>query len=415
MKAKILIALLLCFLFLNFLIIPAYATTIFEHGFEGGDFGTDPETGDAWDSTSGSPTVTSGDAYQGTYKVVIDANEYCRKGFSSQSIVHARAYINIQNLLSTGWDSFWRLNIPGTATLAAVGVNSNGQVTLYYRDAGSYHTVYSSTTMSINTWHCLELKIKCSSSDGQTDGEYRVWLDGNELTDIAQTNVDTDYTYVNNIDFGKLGWSAGSMTFWGDCVVVADTYIGPIEEGPTEYTFTFTAQCNCSANPNVWRELSKLNMETASCTATSHAWREYLKVFSETVQPSSQTFKWKEWLFTFAETAFPSANFTKQIEYAIAFYEFVFTQIVNPNANLNYWREIYKTFIDTANPSANMTKQAELKVTLAEFIETIIGKAVLYPLLPTPPPEEINWGIIALAFSIIAFTVGITALTAKRD
>ena len=411
---------LLCFLFLNLQFNPAFATTIFEDGFESGDFsawnGTSVTTGDTIQ-------VISSDSHSGSYCMEsgidnpdADAAYAYKYLGNSYTTIHVRLYAKIvsSSLSATSHMSFLELrDYSEGKTRMTLRWYGDGHLAITYRKDGTLSTAESTTTMSTGTWHCLEVKCVIDSSNG----EYRVWLDGTEVSDLTQTGIDsttgTTYTMLRAGTNDNAG--SGSVTIYEDDIVVADTYIGPEEEAPTEYTFTFTAQCNCSANLNAWRELSKVYSETASCTSTSYAWREYLNIFSEITHPSSQTFKWKELFFTFSETAFPTANFTKQIEYAITFYEFIFTQIVNPNANLNYWREIYKTFIDTANPSANMTKQAELKVTLAEFIETIIGKAVLYPLLPTPPPEEINWGIIALAFSIIAFTVGITALTAKRD
>ncbi len=43
-----------------------YFTTIFAHGFEGGDFGEDPETGYSWTGTGGSATIVESPVHHGS-------------------------------------------------------------------------------------------------------------------------------------------------------------------------------------------------------------------------------------------------------------------------------------------------------------------------------------------------------------
>lgn len=208
-----------------------FFTEFFSDGFESGDFS-------AWTSVGGSPTVTSGDAYEGTYKAVFDAaGEYCRKTFTGGRTRNARIYIKFQSFpsSSTNWGAIIELYGQST-TLAHVDIyNDDGDAKwrLWYRHAGVSHTAISTQqTPSLNTWYCVELQVTASTADGQLDGEYHVWVNGNELTDVTQTNCDTDRTSVDNIFCGSRLYSGSSGSFWIDCVVVADTYIG-LEGGQT--------------------------------------------------------------------------------------------------------------------------------------------------------------------------------------
>ena len=78
-------------------------------------------------------------------------------------------------------------------------------------------------------------------------------------------------------------------------------------------------------------------------------------------------------------------------------------------------KELLHAFYENLKPSTIFNYAMELAETFITIIETIKPKTTMTPLLPTPPPEEINWGIIALGFAMIAFILATTALTAKRD
>ena len=202
-----------------------YFTILFSDGFESGDFG-------AWTGTNGAPSVTSGNAHHGTYKTIIDADlEYAYKTYTATATIYVRAYVNFQVLPPANADYARLLNVrkAGVAILAALVITKSVGVIkwqLDYRHAGALNSVLSSqqTGATTGVWYAIELEVKCSTADGNLDGEYHVWIDGSELTDIAKTSMDTDYTASDEFYFGhRMG---GAITWWGDCVVVADT--GPI-------------------------------------------------------------------------------------------------------------------------------------------------------------------------------------------
>jgi DNA-directed RNA polymerase subunit RPC12/RpoP len=205
-----------------------FFTTIFAHGFEGGNFGTDPNTGYAWTGTSGTPTVTSGDAHHGTYKAQFVANDYCYKDFATEySTLFTRVYVYIVSdsgtgdlemyigFKNTGW-------APHLGRLGVTGANRNLRLQ-YYDEAVGFPILTSSTTLSLGTWYCLELKGVISD----TVGEYRVYLDGVEVTDLTVTGFDSNPgAGIDEVIIGQKT-SERTQTNYVDCVVVADTYIGP--------------------------------------------------------------------------------------------------------------------------------------------------------------------------------------------
>jgi uncharacterized repeat protein (TIGR02543 family) len=71
----------------------------------------------------------------------------------------------------------------------------------------------------LDTWYCVEVKGK---SNTITNAESRIYINGNELTDITQTGKNND----RQIDQVYI-WISGSSTIWYDCVVVDTAYIGP--------------------------------------------------------------------------------------------------------------------------------------------------------------------------------------------
>jgi uncharacterized repeat protein (TIGR02543 family) len=205
-------------------------TGIFEDGFESGDFS-------AWTATTGTPSVVSTTSHHGTYSMETNANdEYVRKTITGTRTVFTRFYVKFDNLPTTGQFGYLvHVAVAGVSNLHALGLYNDGtniRWRMFYLNAGSFYVVHSTQQQnpSTQTWYCIELKTQCSSADGQLDGEYRVYINGIELTDISQTNIDTDVTQVTCAWVGN-GAGLGSIWFPNtghfDCVVVSDIYIGP--------------------------------------------------------------------------------------------------------------------------------------------------------------------------------------------
>jgi DNA-directed RNA polymerase subunit RPC12/RpoP len=205
-----------------------YFTTIFSDGFESGDFS-------AWTGTTtgGTNTATVVDtwAHHGTYsaKFVMATgtyNCYAYETITAQNLVYTRIYVKITSK-SLGTSLFTFLlgvyDTAGGGVRAFIGVYSD-RMNLYLRYNGANYAT-SSTTLSLNTVYCLEIMYK----RGTTDGEVHVYLDGSEVNDLAKTGLSSDYS-ANQIRVGSgiAGQSSPAvLTDYVDCVVVADTYIGP--------------------------------------------------------------------------------------------------------------------------------------------------------------------------------------------
>jgi hypothetical protein len=91
---------------------------------------------------------------------------------------------------------------------------------------GILTTTSTASLPSAGQWFCVEYKIQCSSADGQLDGSYILYVNGTQIWSVS--NVDTDNIYVNRVDVGLTSTSdSRALALYIDCVVVADTYIGP--------------------------------------------------------------------------------------------------------------------------------------------------------------------------------------------
>jgi len=207
--------------------------TIFEDGFESGDFS-------AWTGTNttldyGYATVETTNPHHGTYSAKFEilaqaawtsANSY--KEYTAQATVFTRIYLYV-DAFTPGAGAVQRafIRYGGTARIAAeIGLTSGRALQLrYWNDpTSSYVQIVSSTVLSLDTWYSVELKTIISA----TAGECRVWVDGSEITDLTVTGIDNDG--AGNIDTTIVGivtsYNLAAVEFV-DCVVVADTYIGP--------------------------------------------------------------------------------------------------------------------------------------------------------------------------------------------
>lgn len=204
-----------------------YFTVLFSSGWENSG-GTDVTDGGAWTGTSGSPTVVETPMHHGTYAMCADAhNEYVRKSIGSVSTVYARFYIYIDSASGSDYDMFAEFVDGGGIPVMRFGqggVTSGRPLRVVYEDGhDSYQTKTSATKFDLDTWYCVEMKLLRS----HTDGEIHVWLNGEEVTDLAATGLDNDFYSA------PLSFSVGtpknyqSAVVYIDCVVVADAYIGP--------------------------------------------------------------------------------------------------------------------------------------------------------------------------------------------
>lgn len=200
------------------------STVIFQDDFETGDLSK-------WTGTNGVPAVTSTQKYLGNYSAEDDASgDFLYKDFAAQTTVFVRGYFRFSNLPSATGQQIRFMQI---ATGSGSYGTFFGRLILTYSGAGqilSLNYWYPSPGGSIvypinlqpNTWHSYEFKFV----KHQTNGEYRAWVDGNEI--ITLTNIDTSGAPdVSKIAVGEEYISGMAATTWVDSVVVSTSYVGP--------------------------------------------------------------------------------------------------------------------------------------------------------------------------------------------
>jgi hypothetical protein len=207
-----------------------YFTVIFQDGFESGDFS-------AWTGTyvarSGTITVTSNDKHHGTYSARFTglgreedaASVY--KAITAIADVFTRIYLKVPGEPSlVGWGA--TINYYGSDHLAKViydRVNDYWGVRFY--DGYSWQNVWGSVAkpLTANTWTCLEFEVYVHSSAGY----FKVWINGTLVCN--PTNLRTDAKgNITRVYVGEIyldGTETVATYGYYDCVVVADTYIGP--------------------------------------------------------------------------------------------------------------------------------------------------------------------------------------------
>jgi hypothetical protein len=192
-----------------------YFTIIFQDGFESGDFS-------AWTGTNGSPSIVTSPVHHGTYAAQADAQyEYWYKTFSEQTVVYVRFYFRLSALIY-----FEMLNvITATGTIGILSPLATGNIRYTYKNGTTDEYLPSwegyAAGLKPDTWYCIEIKHTISG----TNGEIQMWLDGTSIGSVSGKDTD-NYGNINQILMGRY-YGAGTCTVTCDCVVVADTYIGP--------------------------------------------------------------------------------------------------------------------------------------------------------------------------------------------
>lgn len=201
---------------------PPAPSVLFSSGFESG--GTNE-----WNGVVGAPFIVTSPVHCGSYALGCDnSNEYVYKTISASEL-YFRAYVQfsaVPSLYETVifYKMHDSLNGRDVATLGLTNIAGTIRWRLtYFDNSNRIVTSQQQTGAVINTWYCVELRVKCST----TNAEYQVWINGNELTDIAQTGRNSVSTAVNRVLLGETYEDLRApFTVYSDCVVASDRYIG---------------------------------------------------------------------------------------------------------------------------------------------------------------------------------------------
>jgi hypothetical protein len=153
---------------------------------------------------------------------------YLYKTIASSSEISARGYFYVSRsgiVENSDRFSFIGLRSGGTV-VASAGWRRTGGSTIWcliIRSGTSSVVAYSQAVPSLNTWYCVELRWRKGSSTGM--GE--LWVDGVRVCSILNKNTSA-YGSVNRVQCGIVDmYHCRSTTVNCDCVVVANTYVGP--------------------------------------------------------------------------------------------------------------------------------------------------------------------------------------------
>ena len=208
-----------------------YFTVLFSDGFESGDFS-------AW-TTVGSPSIVTDPVVRGNYAARFPADSNVYHTFGSRDEVYERAYVSVSTLPTIEGASRRLLNIQTIAAsifCAASLSYVSGAVRWKFSAFGAIgwaENTYSTTPLpKTNTYFCLEIWWKRNTLNGA-----KLWVNGAlKCTVDDTTSGDMPGRVVVGPEYGV----NYSPTVDVDCVVVADTYIGPVEPETQKLTITST-------------------------------------------------------------------------------------------------------------------------------------------------------------------------------
>jgi len=217
-----------------------YFTELFSDGFESGDFS-------AWDGTSVdtgcSISVVDTQQHCGTYGAEAylgGLNEfdyaYCYKNISATNPLYLRVYFRLNELPPSGKGAnIIKIANQTNGDLAILEVHEDGAGgqnlrMRFYR--GWTDSRSASISVSAGTWYYMELMAYINSS-----GEYKGYFEGEEKCSWSGNNTGRGTPDQIQVGLVRDNQADYEHTVWVDCVVVADTYIGP---ETTEQTYTKT-------------------------------------------------------------------------------------------------------------------------------------------------------------------------------
>ncbi len=239
---------------------PAFAagnvTLPFQDGFETGNFSK-------WTVNAGG-YVTSGSAQHGTYKAVLNASgQYQQVRFTAVDQCFFRAYVMFKSFPASGYETpvMGVYNTSGIymSEVRVRIVAGTVEWALRYYNGGAHYTIASTQQKPVlNTWYCVEVEGKSNSA---TSSESRIYINGNELTDVTKTGLNNQY----KINCAYI-WESitGGVVQWYDDVVVNTSYIGPetytlttsvvgqgsISKDPNQSTYNWGTNVTLTANAN---------------------------------------------------------------------------------------------------------------------------------------------------------------------
>lgn len=221
--------------------VPCFSTTFFESGWENSG-GSDVTDDGAWTGTSGSPSVVGSPVHHGSYAMECQQGDYVTTTFD-MSTVFVRMYVRFSALPVSAWQSnpFGRLRHTSSPATDLVYFGIRQQASGVYgwylgSLVPSAVTGFNESSLSVDTWYCIEIKYVSDS----VNGEYLMYVNGDLV--LSRTGVDTATSGGNAELFYCGGWSTLADDLDIDCVVASDVYIGVEGGGSPQNVFVVCSE-----------------------------------------------------------------------------------------------------------------------------------------------------------------------------
>lgn len=212
---------------------------IFENDFEEGNFSAWTKThvyqGQSFTCVTATNESTS--PHHGIYQAkavingsLLSASAYAYKDLlANYTTINLRFYVYLSTYYAPTQphETYLGTIASDTGILCQIGLTeTTGELVFILHHAGGVLILFSTITLSPNTWHCIEIQ----RIQHPENGEYHVWLNDIEITEFSRTNLNTSRYTANRIYIGNYHGCAyhspNQVIFYMDCVAVSNTYVG---------------------------------------------------------------------------------------------------------------------------------------------------------------------------------------------
>jgi hypothetical protein len=382
-----------------------------------GVFGLDPNFG--YETKGGSQAYTTG-AY------IVGSKFYCPESGTAQSItVYLTYYAGYTSKIkcaiysdnngypnalvgyteewtvTEGYDNWKTFNIVNGGSLSAgyywIVFWSNTRI-YYYQDNGDTNqkTLKAATydgfpnpLPSGGTQSAYKVSIYCTYTTGGGVQEYSFTL-SETLHATANLNIQQEHTYT----FTGTIIQSSILEYGAEAMQILTQIITPTETVTT------------------WQEHSYNFIETATPTTSLfysvEGIQEFIETLTQTVTSSGTTYYWMELSYALTETAKPTATHSYGLE---GIYTLI--QTITPTETRIILQEQLYTLTQTTTLQTTLTYAGELAEVFITNIETItLQETIQYWIQRVELP--INWGLVALCASILAFSLATAAIASQK-
>jgi hypothetical protein len=332
-----------------------------------------------------------------------------------QSAVAQEDDVHLVFLKSTGYDILYvkytySSNSFGSLTTLVAGATAYSAPVLSIDTSTNDLYVFAATktTGTPSGWTADHIYyIKYTASSG-TWGSWTDWIDEsstgtNELLYYADRLTCFYKAYGNYIGLEYMTKTASPYN-----VKFAYLSLAAV----AEYSFTLSETLHATANLNIQQEhtytFTGTIIQSSILSYSVEGIQEFIETLTQTVTSSGTTYYWMELSYALTETAKPTAIHSIGLEGI-----FTLIQTVTSTETRIILQEQLYTLTQTTTLQTTLTYAGELAEAFITNIETItLQETIQYWIQRVELP--INWGLVALCASILAFSLASAALASQK-